>query len=253
MTQKKTSLAYKFICFLLRRFTPDYEFIGAENMPEEPAVIVANHCQIYGPVAAELHALRDDRIWCAGQMTVPKEVPAYAYADFWSQKPRSVRWFYRIFSYLIVPLAACIFGNARVIPVWRDKRLADTFRETLDTLEAGSDVVIFPEQDVPCNNILYDLQERFLDLARFYRKRTGRDLPFVPLYIAPKLGTIVVGAPIRFDPEANFKEERQRIRQALTDSITRMARELPPHTVVPYRNMPRRLYPRNTDPEKKAE
>ena len=40
------------------------------------------------------------------------EVAAYAYRDFWSGKPRAVRWFYKLLSHLIVPLSVCVFNNA---------------------------------------------------------------------------------------------------------------------------------------------
>ena len=43
--------------------------------------------------------------------------------------------------------------------------------------------------------------------------------------------------------------ERARITEYLKTEITRMALELPPHTVVPYNNVPKREYPKNTDCE----
>ena len=41
-------------------------------------------------------------------------------------------------------------------------------------------------------------------------------------------------------------ELRARICAGLMDRITAMAAALPPHTVVPYRNIPKRDYPKNT-------
>ncbi len=247
MTQKKTSLAYKFIKAMVRLFSPDYEYIGTDKLPDEPVVLVGNHCQMFGPIAAEVHPIRQDCIWCAGQMMILREVPSYAFGDFWSQKPASVRWLFRIASYLIAPLAVIVFCNARTIPVYRDRRLAQTFRLSLDALEEGADVVIFPEHDVPHNNVVYDFQERFIDLARFYYKRTGRPLSFVPVYYAPKLGKAVIGSAVSCDPKKPFSEERARIRSELMAQLTEMARALPPHTVVPYRNIPKKYYPLNTD------
>lgn len=106
-------------------------------------------------------------------------------------------------------------------------------------------MVIFPEHYVEHNNIVHDFQDKFIDLARFYYKKTGQTLSFVPLYLAPRLKTMFYGKPIAFDPAAPIAEERKRICEALMDSITEIAISLPKHTVVPYPNIPKKLYPKN--------
>ncbi len=68
----------------------------------------------------------------------------------------------------------------------------------------------------------------------------------MPMYIAPKLRKMVLGAPIVCNPNAPIEEERSRISQGLMEAITQTACALPRHKVVPYRNIPRRLYPWNT-------
>ena len=67
------------------------------------------------------------------------------------------------------------------------------------------------------------------------------------MYIAPKLKKIYIGKGIVFDNENNIDEERKKISAYLSDEITRIARELPLHTVVPYRNIPKRYYLTNKD------
>ena len=95
------------------------------------------------------------------------------------------------------------------------------------------------------NNIINDFQDKFIDLARFYYKKTGKELCFVPLYLAPRLKTMIYGKPIRFCAAAPIAQERQRICTALMDEITAMAVSLPEHTVVPYTNVPKKQYPKN--------
>ena len=137
----------------------------------------------------------------------------------------------------------CLFSNANTIPVHRDTRIISTFKQTVRTLQEGVSVVIFPEHDAPHNHIVYDFQSRFIDVAKMYYKKTGREISFVPLYIAPKLHKMVLGKPIRYRADASMEEERLRISQTLMDEITELAESLPVHTVVPYRNIPKRLYP----------
>ena len=247
MEDKKISLAYRFLRWLVRLFYPKTRIVGTEHLPAEASVVVGNHTQMNGPIVGELYFPGRKYIWCAGEMLTWKDVPEYAFRDFWSQKPKWTHPFYKVLAYLITPLAVCIFNNAHTIPVWHDARLLSTFRASMQRLDEGNHLIIFPEKDEQYNAIVYQFQDRFIDIAKLYYKRTGRALQFVPMYIAPKLRTTYLGAPIRFDPSAPIAEERKRICAALMEEITRMAKSLPEHTVIPYRNIPRRLYPKNTD------
>ena len=245
--QKKDPLLYRLIVRLVRLFSPKYRLFGTENLPEEPCVIVGNHCQMYGPIAAELYLPRPHYIWCIGEMMNRKEVPAYAFQDFWSRKPAATRWFYRLLSYLIAPLAEYVFTHAHTIAVYRDARVVSTFRQSVGHLKDGADIVIFPEKNEPYNGILWQFQEHFADVARLYYRRTGNAVCFVPMYTASSLGSIHFGEPVRFNPEASDEEERTRICSAMMKAITSLATALPRHTVVPYPNIPKKNYPHNTD------
>jgi hypothetical protein len=235
------------IRWLVWLFSPKFRVEGLENLPDEPCVIVGNHCHMYGPIFGELYTPGKHHVWCIGEMMKKEEVADYAFQDFWSQKPRWQHGFFRLLSHLITPLALCIFNNAHTIPVYHDARVMTTFRRSMESLKAGSDVVIFPEKDEPCNAILYQFHEHFTDLAMLYSKRTGIALRFVPMYISPRLKSIHFGEPLQYRPDAPAGEERERLCRELIASITGIAASLPEHTVVPYRNIPKKLYPLSTD------
>ncbi|MBE6036601.1 MAG: hypothetical protein E7223_03115 [Clostridiales bacterium] len=245
MTGKKTSLAYKIIKFFVWLFYPKCTVEGAENLPEEPCIIVGNHAQMNGPIACELYFPGKRYIWCAGEMMHLKEVPAYAYQDFWSKKPKRSRWFYKLLSYIIAPFSACIFNNANTVPVYHDTRIMATFKSSLKHLEEGASLVIFPEHDEPGNHILCRFQDKFVDTARMYYKRSGKALVFVPLYVAPELKKLVIGKPVQYRPEEPIAEERARICGEIHAAITELAAAQPRHRVVPYKNVPGKFYPYN--------
>lgn len=125
----------------------------------------------------------------------------------------------------------------------------NTFKETVTMLSEGNNIVIFPEHNVPHNNIVYDFQEGFVNVARLYHKQTGRELSFVPLYVAPAFKKVYLGKPIKFSADVPIEEERRRICDYLMDEITDIAVNLPEHTVTPYPNMPKKFYPKNTQKE----
>ncbi len=250
---KKVSPLYRVVKWFVWLFTPKFKVEGGENLPDEPTLIVANHTQMYGPIACEFYTPGEHYTWCAGDMMNIKTVPQYAFTDFWSQKPSWTHPFYRLMSYIIAPLASFVFNNANTIAVYRDTRILSTFKTTVKCLKEGANVVIFPERDVKKNNIIYDFQDKFIDIARLYYKKTGRALSFAPMYIAPKLGKMYIGKATAFNPEEDMDTERTRICEYLMNEITALGQKAPLHTVIPYRNIPKKLYPKNKeDPNAKA-
>lgn len=244
---KKGPLTYRVIKWFVWLFSPKFKVEGEENLPSEPTLIVGNHSQMYGPIACEFYTPGDHYTWCAGEMMSVKTVPEYAFRDFWSQKPKWTHLFYKVLSFIIAPLASFIFNNANTIGVFRDARILSTFKTTVKRLKEGNNVVVFPEKDEKYNNIIYNFQDKFIDIARLYYKKTGKALSFTPLYIAPNLAKMYLGKPITFNPDADMDEERDRICRYLMAEITDMARNLPLHIVVPYRNIPKKHYPKNKE------
>ena len=237
---------YRFIRFCVWVFYPKVTVEGAENLPEEAVVLVGNHCKANGPIISQLYMPREAYTWCVASMMHLKEVPAYAFEDFWSRKPKWTHFFYHLLSYIIAPLASFIMSKADTIGVYRDKRLIKTFKESVEKMENGADVVIFPECYDEHNNIVHEFQRGFVDLARIDYKKTGRSTPFVPMYLCPELKKVVFGKPIYYNNEANSKEEADRICNELMDAISELAFNLPRHKVVTYNNIRKKFYPENT-------
>ena len=245
MRKKLSYRCYRVIRWFVKLFYPKIQVVGAENLPDGPCLVVANHSQMNGPIACELYFPGKRYTWCIGQMMHLKEVPQYAFQDFWSEKPRYIRWFNKLLSFVIAPFSVCVFNNANTIAVYKDARIISTFKNTVKRLSEGANVVIFPEHDVPYNHIICDFQDKFIDIARLYYKKTGQELNFVPMYIAPNLKTMYIGKPTQFCSTEPIDSERGRICDYLKEGITNMALSLPPHWVVPYKNIPKKQYKRN--------
>ena len=244
-----TAPLYRAVKWLVKLFYPRMTVSGVRPPEDEPVIYVANHAKMNGPIACELYLPGQHRTWCAGEMMHLKEVPAYAFQDFWSRKPRWNRWFFKLLSYMIAPLSVCVFNNADTIGVYHDSRIISTFKNTVKRLQEGASVVVFPEHEAPYNHILCQFQDRFIDVAKMYFKRTGKAIAFVPLYIAPKLKTMFLGKPIRFQPNHPMEQERKRICDYLMEEITKIACALPEHIVVPYNNIPKNQYGTNIPKE----
>ncbi len=246
-TKKKTVSygCFRVLRWLIWLFYPKTTIEGLENLPDEPCIIVGNHAKMNGPIVAEIYFPTPRAIWCAGPMMRMKDVPAYAYEDFWRNKPRLVRPFFKLLSYLIAPLAACLFQNANTISVDRDSRVLMTFKQSVRALKDGKNLIIFPEYRTKRNHIVNEFQTNFIDVAKLYYKQTGKAICFVPMYLAPNLRKAVLAQAVQCDPESDSDTERKRICEILMNRITETAQSLPRHIVVPYDNVPRKEYPYN--------
>ena len=173
MGERKISPLSRLIKAAVRAVYPKIRVVGEENLPPEPVVYVGNHSQMNGPIACELYTPGEQYIWCAGEMMDKKEVPAYAYQDCWSEKPKAVRWFYKLLSHIIAPLSQLVFTNANAIGVYHDTRILSTFKKTVAALQEGALMELFPEHHVPRNNIICEFQDRFIDVAKRSEERRG--------------------------------------------------------------------------------
>jgi len=245
--QKKGSLLFRLMIWIIRHVYHEPIITGMENLPEEPAIIVSNHAKTHGPIISQLFFPENSYTWCASQVMHLEDFPAYAFEDFWSYKPRWSHWFWHILSYLIAPFGVSLMTNARTIETCYDNRILSTFRQTVKVMQEGNHVIIFPEYKENYNHVVNRFHDGFVSVAKLYHKKTGKAIQFVPMYIAPNLRQTVIGQPVRFCPEAPAEEERQRICSQLMDAVTNLAESLPPHRVIPYDNkIPKRNYPWNT-------
>ncbi len=242
---KNKSLTYRFLRFCIKTFYKKRTFIGLENITNEPYIFVGNHAQIHGPIIAEVQFPLKRKTWCIGNVLTTKEFIEHAKTDFWGQKPKWIKWFFYLLAYIIAPIGVNIFNNADVIGVYKDSRLSKTFKQTVRELHNGNNIIIFPECPTPYNNIVNDFQDKFIDVARLYYKLYGQCISFVPMYNAVRLKKVLIGKPIKFDPEVQIDEMRKIICDYLKNEITNLALTLPSHEVVQYANKGRRKNPKS--------
>ena len=251
--KQKSQRLIRLIIKMAKIVYPKNEVLGLENLPKEPCILVGNHSQIHGPVAGILYLPDNSYFWGAGELMSLKTASTYAYKDFWSKKPVYIRWLFKLLSYIAGPVLYYIFHSVNMIGVYHDKRLMSTLKKTEKALENGANIVIFPECYTEHNHIVHEFQGGFVDVARIHHQKTGRELPFVPVYFAPILHKIVIGKPTKYNADSVRTRERDRICAYLMDEITGMAEALPLHTVVPYPNISKKDYPKSRQSEAQNE
>ena len=231
---------YKMIRGILRLVFPRAKTTYEIAPGDEPAVFVCNHAAVRGPVMMTLDFKRPHQTWTVSFALDSKKAKSYAFHDILMGESRRHKGFYRFLSRIIARMLPPLLHYSDTIPVYHDRGIVTTFKQSVQALNDGDDLVIFAESAARYSPYVCRLQEGFVDLARLYYKRTKKRLRFYPVYVEKKNAAITVGAPIAYDPDEPMESQRQRITAYLCENIDRLARGLPPHRPVPF--LPERWY-----------
>lgn len=206
---------------------------GVERIAQDennPIVFLCNHGEIYGPVAAMLYIPVPVRPWVISNMTTNvQEVAEYLYKYTFGP----MTWLGPLrmtVSRLLGRLSVWAMRQLEAIPVYRHKprELMTTFRRSVEAMEAGDNLLIFPENpdatEIPGyqQGGMGDMFRGFPMLAQVYYHRTGKRCRFLPMYAHKGLRTLSFGEFILYDPDADPMVERDRI----VDEATRQMREM---------------------------
>lgn len=213
-----------------------HKVIGKENLTQYEdgsMVLICNHGEIYGPVVANLYVPIDFRPWVLNSMMEREAIVEHMYqGTMVRQRWLPERW-KRPLIRLITPLMMWVFNSLEAIPVYRGlpRELMKTFRLTLDAMQAGDNILVFPENGEEhepgkagyARDGVGKLYTGFAMIAPMYYAKTKKRAVFVPIYASRKRRTLTIGQGIVYNPEANAMEEKMRIVDALLASMQIMA------------------------------
>ncbi len=225
----------RLIMALLRPFYR-HSLKDADHITEDvnnPLVFLCNHGEFYGPVVCMLYMPVPIRPWVISDIVIDKrEVAEYIYRYTLSQQrwlPKPLQW---PIARLIGPVSVWLMGQVESIPVFRNKprELMTTFRRSVEAMEAGDNMLIFPENpDADREHPGYEregmgeLFSGFAMLAPIYFNRTGKRCRFLPMYAHKGARTISFGTEVVYDPDNAPLDERNRLVTEITAQMRALA------------------------------
>lgn len=164
---------------------------------QDPVVFICNHYEIFGPLAVVTTLPLHFRLWMNEALVrmsedADKLVVGVQHIFPWMSAQTAKKWMTRLGK-----AGEALFRPFGVIPVDREQpmKLLKTLRESVRVLEAGDNIVIFPETGIPtfAHGGVTDFFPGFAMLGEVYQRRTGKPLLFCPLYVDKKHRTFRFG------------------------------------------------------------
>lgn len=207
---------FRIIAWVVRRILPLREVQPLSSLAEQPCIILCRHRNMRGPFyTISRWGGRYLRPWIYYPFCFRKEFYQQMYGYTLTERLHFPKPLAMFASWLLSIVVTPLMASLGAIPVYRnDSRIRETFRQSLDLLEQGCNIIIFPDVDYTNNGKVGDVYEGFFMLERMYHKKTGRHLPFVPVQLDTKQKSLRFGNPVSFT-DANFNEERQRVLDAI--------------------------------------
>lgn len=195
---------------------------------EEPVVFIANHYDVFGPVSFILSMPLVSAVWMNEDIITPETAIETCRPGVNKTFPFLGKRIRERIATLLGHFSCGLLKQFGCIPVDRNNpgKLLTTMRKSVAALEAGNNILIFPETGFPEYSLtsVTPFFSGFATLGRVYQRKTGKDLKFYPCYIDEQHHQIRLGEPEIYNPEAeSMREETERVSDSLNARIREMA------------------------------
>lgn len=219
-----TNVLFRLTRFLYRSFTPTYVVHSSANLTS-PAVYIVKHQNTKGPIISIAWFNIPVRLWVLSVFCNQNTCFRQYYDYTFTKRFRIPKVLAAIITFPISFLVSGIMQGMQAIPVFRgSKDIITTFRESILALINEQSLLISPSIDyTDTSPIMGKMYKGFLDLEKYYLRKTGNHLAFIPLYINNSSHCIYVGNTICFSSEEHFKQEKENVYNRLEEEFLRMA------------------------------
>lgn len=196
-----------------------------------PVIFVCNHYELYGPLAVVLRLPYYFRPWIIYD-AVERDLIAGKLTDrLGEMMPWMPKGITSTIAKIAAPIANWIVAAQDPIPVYRDnsRAILKTINQTVDALEAGDNILIFPEDRTKGEGGKFttdgvgEFFTGFASIGRIYHKKTGKNVAFIPVFINKNAKTMTFGNSVVYDPDNNKTAEKERIVQTLYSRMDAMS------------------------------
>jgi hypothetical protein len=181
----------------IRYRKPNFIYLG--DKPTSQSIILSNHIGARVPLTLELYADFPIRFWGTHEMnTGLRNMYRYQTKTYYHGKKGWNIHLARLFCLLASPLTNIFYKGLRLISTYQDYRLRATIQESLEVIQNGGNIVVFPEDS--SEGYLDEMKSFYAGFALLAERalKLGIDMPIYVSYLRPKDNTYVYEKPILY-------------------------------------------------------
>lgn len=176
---------------------PRFVYLGDEI--KNGGIILSNHEGTDAPMSLEIYLNAPIRMWGASEMNSGL-VKMYKYQTkvYYHEKKHWNLHLARLFCLIASPLTNLFYKGLDLISTYRDTNFMKTIKESMEAIQKGQNLVIFPEDST--NGYLDELEgfhKGFVVFAN-HALRKGYDLPVYVSYFRKSDRTYIIDKPVMF-------------------------------------------------------
>ena len=201
---------------LCRYKEPRFVYLGDEI--DKGSLILSNHEGTDAPMSLEIFLDKPIRMWGAHEMNSGL-IKMYKYQSevYYHEKKHWNIHLARLFCLIASPVTNVFYKGLNLISTYKDARFRNTIRESLEALNNGENIVIFPEDST--KGYLEELEgfyAGFIVLAEICQKRKI-DVPIFVTYFRKKDLTYIIDKPVLFSELTKDGASREEIAKQLVE------------------------------------
>ncbi len=218
LAKKQRKLYFRALKFFMKPRYKEPTFIYLDEKITNGAMILSNHESTDAPMSLELYLDAPIRMWGAGEMNSGL-ISLYKYQTeiYYHQKKHWNIHLARLFCLIASPVTHLFYSGLDLISTYHDIKFTRTIRESIDSIQNGDNIVIYPEiSDNGYLPVLDGFHEGFVTLARVCLKK-GIDLPIFVTYFRKSDLLYIIDKPVMYSELAKNGASSEEIAKRLCD------------------------------------
>ena len=207
----------------LRYKKPVFVYLGEK--PIKNGIILSNHEGTDAPMSLEIYSGLPIRMWGAHEMNSGlRAMYKYQTRVYYHEKKHWNLHLARLFCLIASPLTNLFYKGLNLISTYRDARFKTTLRESVEALQNGDNIVIFPEDSE--KGYLAELEDfygGFIVLAEVCKKK-GMDIPIYVSYFRKKEKVYVFDKGVYYSELTKNGETKEEIIQKLLSRCNQLGK-----------------------------
>lgn len=196
-----------------------------ETLPDK-AIIVSIHAAKAGPIAIATSYPKFSVMWGHHDMLGSyRERFLYLRNVLYIQKLHKNKFIATVKALYEAVFSIYIYRGIKVIGTYTDMRLLTTVRNSMQVLNSGASVIIFPEDS--SEGYFDEVRSAFggfVALAETYYNKFGEDVPVIPAYVSTKKRRLILGTPSYVREMSLSGMKNQEIADKIKDEINNLYR-----------------------------